>query len=103
MNFESVWAMFEAYGRNKYASAGVIQWMINSAWPSLGSSTIITCGRVVENPSKNLAFFLRLKINRCANGEEILPVLWQDNYFSLLTGGKTRGHRDLSRAWPYAG
>lgn len=28
-------AMFEAYGRNKYASTGVIQWMLNNAWPSL--------------------------------------------------------------------
>jgi len=28
-------AMFEAYGRNKYLSTGVIQWMLNNAWPSL--------------------------------------------------------------------
>jgi exo-1,4-beta-D-glucosaminidase len=28
-------AMFEAYGRNKYTSTGVIQWMQNNAWPSL--------------------------------------------------------------------
>jgi exo-1,4-beta-D-glucosaminidase len=28
-------AMFEAYGRNKYRSTGVIQWMLNNAWPSL--------------------------------------------------------------------
>ena len=27
--------MFEAYSRNKYASTGVIQWMLNNAWPSL--------------------------------------------------------------------
>jgi exo-1,4-beta-D-glucosaminidase len=27
--------MFEAFGRNKYASTGVIQWMLNSAWPSM--------------------------------------------------------------------
>ncbi|MGO9305390.1 MAG: glycoside hydrolase family 2 protein [Candidatus Korobacteraceae bacterium] len=27
-------AMFEAYGRNKYTSTGVIQWMLNNAWPS---------------------------------------------------------------------
>jgi exo-1,4-beta-D-glucosaminidase len=32
--YESLRAMFEAYGRNKYASAtGVIQWMLNNAWP----------------------------------------------------------------------
>ncbi len=28
-------AMFEAYGRNKYRATGVIQWMMNTAWPSL--------------------------------------------------------------------
>jgi exo-1,4-beta-D-glucosaminidase len=28
-------SMYEAYGRNKYNSTGVIQWMLNNAWPSL--------------------------------------------------------------------
>jgi len=27
-------AMFEAYGRNRYTSTGVIQWTLNNAWPS---------------------------------------------------------------------
>ncbi len=36
MAYESLRAMFEAYGRNKYATAtGVIQWMLNNAWPGL--------------------------------------------------------------------
>jgi exo-1,4-beta-D-glucosaminidase len=36
MTYEAERAMFEAYGRNKYAPAtGVIQWMMNSAWPGL--------------------------------------------------------------------
>ena len=34
-NYEAQRAMFEAYGRNKYVSTGVIQWMLNNAWPSL--------------------------------------------------------------------
>jgi exo-1,4-beta-D-glucosaminidase len=42
----------------------------------------------LENPGKNLAFFIRLKINKGTGGQEILPVLWQDNYFSLLPGEK---------------
>jgi exo-1,4-beta-D-glucosaminidase len=42
----------------------------------------------VENPGKSLAFFVRLKVNKGANGEEILPVIWQDNYISLLPGEK---------------
>jgi exo-1,4-beta-D-glucosaminidase len=28
-------AMFEAFGRNKYTATGVIQWMLNNAWPSM--------------------------------------------------------------------
>jgi exo-1,4-beta-D-glucosaminidase len=27
--------MMEAYGRNKYTSTGIIQWMLNNAWPSM--------------------------------------------------------------------
>jgi exo-1,4-beta-D-glucosaminidase len=35
MSYNSERAMFEAYGRNKYTSTGVIQWMLNNAWPSM--------------------------------------------------------------------
>jgi exo-1,4-beta-D-glucosaminidase len=42
----------------------------------------------LENPSKSLAFFVRLKVSKGKGGEEILPVLWQDNYISLLPGEK---------------
>ncbi|MBZ5591519.1 MAG: beta galactosidase jelly roll domain-containing protein [Acidobacteriia bacterium] len=35
MAYEGQRAMFEAYARNKYTSTGVIQWMLNNAWPSL--------------------------------------------------------------------
>ncbi len=35
MNYEAERAMFEGYGRNKYDSTGVIQWMLNNAWPSI--------------------------------------------------------------------
>ncbi|HKV23614.1 MAG TPA: glycoside hydrolase family 2 protein [Candidatus Acidoferrum sp.] len=35
MTYEGERAMFEGYGRNKYKSTGVIQWMLNNAWPSL--------------------------------------------------------------------
>ena len=35
MDYEGERAMFEAYARNKFASTGVIQWMLNNAWPSL--------------------------------------------------------------------
>jgi len=35
MEYDSERAMFEAYSRNKYLSTGVIQWMLNNAWPSM--------------------------------------------------------------------
>jgi exo-1,4-beta-D-glucosaminidase len=43
---------------------------------------------MIENPSKSIAFFVRLKVDKGANGEEILPVVWEDNYISLLPGEK---------------
>ena len=42
----------------------------------------------VENPSKAIAFFARLKLDKGKGGAEILPVVWQDNYISLLPGEK---------------
>jgi exo-1,4-beta-D-glucosaminidase len=41
---------------------------------------------MIENPSKSFAFFVRLKVDKGAKGEEILPVVWEDNYISLLPG-----------------
>ncbi len=35
MTYDGQRAMFEAYGRNRYTSTGVIQWMLNNSWPSL--------------------------------------------------------------------
>ena len=35
LQYENERAMFEAFSRNRYRSTGVIQWMLNNAWPSL--------------------------------------------------------------------
>jgi exo-1,4-beta-D-glucosaminidase len=35
MTYDGQRAMFEAYARNKYTATGVIQWMLDNAWPSL--------------------------------------------------------------------
>jgi exo-1,4-beta-D-glucosaminidase len=40
----------------------------------------------VANPGRSLAFLVRLKVTRGKGGEEVLPVLWEDNYFELLPG-----------------
>jgi exo-1,4-beta-D-glucosaminidase len=42
----------------------------------------------LENPTKAVAFFVRLKVDKGKAGDEILPVLWQNNYISLLPGEK---------------
>jgi exo-1,4-beta-D-glucosaminidase len=39
----------------------------------------------LRNPGKSIAFFLRLQVTG-KGGEEALPVLWEDNYISLLPG-----------------
>ena len=43
---------------------------------------------MLENPGKSVAFFVRLKLDQGKGGDEILPVIWQDNYVSLLPGEK---------------
>ena len=48
------------------------------------STTTVT----LSNPSSHLAFFVRLKVNKGKDGEEVLPVRWEDNYVSLLPGEK---------------
>jgi exo-1,4-beta-D-glucosaminidase len=40
----------------------------------------------LRNPSDQLAFQVALAVERSNNDEEILPVLWQDNYIELLPG-----------------
>lgn len=46
-----------------------------------------TIARVrVTNPTSQLAFFVQLALTQGRGGQEILPVLWDDNYFSLLPG-----------------
>lgn len=35
MTYDGERAMYEAYSRNKYTSTGVVQWMLNNAWPSM--------------------------------------------------------------------
>jgi exo-1,4-beta-D-glucosaminidase len=59
----------------------------------------------IENPSKNLAFFVRIKLDKGVKGEEILPVIWEDNYISLMPGEKreltAKYHaKDLGAAQP---
>ena len=40
----------------------------------------------IENPTDRVAFFVHLVLTKGPWGEEILPVLWDDNYFCLAPG-----------------
>ncbi len=40
----------------------------------------------VSNPSRSMAFFIHLQIKQGRTERDVLPVIWQDNYFSLLPG-----------------
>jgi exo-1,4-beta-D-glucosaminidase len=42
----------------------------------------------LENPTHSLAFFVHLKLTKGPKGDEILPILWEENYFPLLPGEK---------------
>jgi len=60
----------------------------------------------VENPTAKLAFFIHLAVVKGPNGEEILPVFWDDNYFSLLPGESKRvsarfAAMDLGKTTPF--
>jgi len=40
----------------------------------------------LRNPSSDLAFAINPKIKNAVSGDLVLPIYWQDNYFSLLPG-----------------
>ena len=40
----------------------------------------------LTNAGPTVAFFVRLEVTKGPQGDEVLPVLWQDNYISLLPG-----------------
>ena len=50
----------------------------------------------VRNEGRALAFQVRLKLVR--GGDEVLPVVWEDNYFALLPGET----REVTVAYPDA-
>jgi exo-1,4-beta-D-glucosaminidase len=51
-----------------------------------------------ENPSKSVAFMVRLRLTQGKGGEDVTPIFWDDNYFSLLPGEKREvgGRYELS-------
>jgi exo-1,4-beta-D-glucosaminidase len=54
----------------------------------------------LENPSNALAFFVHLKLIKGTGGEELLPILWQDNYISIWPGEKLALSARFEQAFP---
>ena len=59
----------------------------------------------LQNPSNALAFFVHLAVRKGPGGEEVLPILWEDNYVTLLPGETreltaTYAAKDLGKAAP---
>ncbi len=80
-----------------------VELKINSETRQHGMDRVTTV--LIENPSRSLAFGVRLKLEKGAGGEEVLPVLWEDNYFALLPGERrgiaaTYRAKDIGRATP---
>ena len=73
-----------------------VQLVANAKLESQGETGIIHA--TVENPGKSLAFMVRLRLTNGKEGEDVTPVFWDDNYFSLLPGESRQitGKYDLS-------
>ncbi len=59
----------------------------------------------VRNAGASLAFMVRLRLTKGAKGDDVLPILWDDNYFTLLPGEEREvsahyAARDLGAAIP---
>jgi len=65
-------------GLSELAPAEVVAGCALDPDPSRPRATV-----TLENLGDGLAFFLRLRL-LCEGGEELLPVLWEDNFVTLL-------------------
>lgn len=55
---------------------------IESSITNIGDDYEVTV--VLNNPSDNIAFLIELGVTGDKSGKSIVPILWDDNYFSLL-------------------
>ena len=55
----------------------------------------------MTNPAKYLAFAVNLRLTSGEGGKEIIPVLWEDNYFPLLPGEKKEINEAFDRIEKY--
>jgi exo-1,4-beta-D-glucosaminidase len=51
-----------------------------------GSNSSLTV--IAENRSDSVAFMIHPRLIRGKGGDDVTPIFWSDNYFSLLPGEK---------------
>jgi len=104
MTYEGERAMFEAYGRNKYQATGVIQWMLNNAWPDLiwhlydyslrpaggyfGTKKALEPFAVPEPPGENTTYFLNIQLYRPSGELASRNFYWLSTKPDVLDFGK---------------
>ncbi len=99
---KSTWYMTPTRTSADYTALnGLAQAELSVAAQSKPGETTVT----LTNTGKAIAFGVRLKVKKGADGDEVLPVLWEDNYFALLPGETrevtaTYNVRDLGPAKP---
>src|SRR5260370_27510513 len=54
-----------------------------------GRNSMVTV--IAENKSGTVAFMVHPRLTRGKRGEDLTPIFWSDNYFSLLPGEKKSG------------
>jgi len=42
----------------------------------------------VQNPGTSIAFMVHLRVANQNTSQDVVPIFWDDNYFSLLPGEK---------------
>jgi exo-1,4-beta-D-glucosaminidase len=63
-----------------------VQLKANHRYAKEGAKNIVTVE--LENPTSHLAFMVELRLIKEKSGGSVLPIFWEDNYFSLLPGEK---------------
>jgi exo-1,4-beta-D-glucosaminidase len=59
---------------------------ITKSMQGSGSNSSVTV--VAENKGDSVAFMVHPRLTRGKGGDDVTPIFWSDNYFSLLPGEK---------------
>jgi exo-1,4-beta-D-glucosaminidase len=76
---EITWADLTALNTMPRAEAGISGVLTQSRGEARATITL-------TNPSPHVAFFLRAEVTQGRGGEEVLPVIYEDNYVTLFPG-----------------